>query len=437
MPAILQNMTSGLSETLVYVAIALVTLVGVLKCIYPALRNGVLLNRAVAKLERHAGDSPAVWREARFLGRSLRPEWQRFLLNAKQLDMRGIPCSTEEYVNEDSVIYNPGHSQLAELIPSLLTSLGILGTFLGLMEGLTSVNFTDAAGTIESIPSLLGGMRFAFATSVVGISCSICFNIVNRIVVGHAFKALDSFDEAFYELAMPRPLDADVQLLCQKQDGEADIQRAADNIGHQLASAVEMAVGRATQPLAMSIDNLLKGVTREQMDGVQRIVGQFVQQMNASMSGQFLAMGETLKAVNQGQQAVRDNMQRTAQAAQTLSQQIDRLQEPAREALGGEALERLQASLDTLCEQQRRQTEALERPSARADMTEASGRDTLNTELEAVTISLAQLKVALDDLNGRVHGLRAEPDQPYDATPPVTEQPPKTPARRGWFHRGA
>ncbi|MDD3213857.1 MAG: MotA/TolQ/ExbB proton channel family protein, partial [Eubacteriales bacterium] len=259
---IIAQLASGVSATLVYGAIALVALVGVAKCIYPVLRNSALLNRAIMKLERNAsGTERPVWREARFLGQSLRPEWQKFLLNAGQLDLRGMPCNTEEYINEDTVIYKPGHAQLAELIPGLLTSLGILGTFLGLMAGLTNLDLTDAAKTIGSIPTLLGGMKFAFATSVAGITCSLVFNMVNRIAVGHAFKALDSFDEAFYELAMPRPLDAEVQMICQKQDDETHLQRASDQISSQIAGAVEMAVSRAVHPLTMSMDNFIQGTS--------------------------------------------------------------------------------------------------------------------------------------------------------------------------------
>ena len=89
---LIAKVIAGLSGTLVYGAIALVTLVGVIKCIYPVLRNSALLNRAIMKLERSAASNErAVWREARFLGRSLRPDWQRFLLNAGQLDLRGMP----------------------------------------------------------------------------------------------------------------------------------------------------------------------------------------------------------------------------------------------------------------------------------------------------------------------------------------------------------
>ena len=332
MTEVLQKLGAGLSEILVYGAIALVTLVGVCKCIYPVFRNASLLNRAVIKLEKSAANNERpIWREARFLGRALRSEWQKFLLNAGQLDMRGMPCDTKEYINEDTVIYKPGHAQLAELLPSLLTSLGILGTFLGLMEGLTSMDFSNAAGTIESIPTLLNGMRFAFATSVAGIACSLCFNMINRIAVGHAFKTLDAFDEAFYELAMPRPLDADVQMLCQHQDDEANLQRAADRVSATIANSVEIAVSRAIHPLTMSMDNFIQGTSREQVEGIKRIVGQFVQQMNTSLNGQFTALAETMTLVSQGQMSTQENLQRTLKVSEQLASDARRIQQASNE----------------------------------------------------------------------------------------------------------
>ena len=318
--AILTRLTANLSEIAVYAAIVIVTLTGFCKCIYPLLRNAALLNRAVVKLEKNtaAGERP-LWREARFLGRSLRNEWQQFLLNAGQLDLRGIPCDTREYINEETVIDKPGHSQLAELIPGLLTSLGILGTFMGLMQGLTSVDFTNAEGTIQSIPQLLSGMRFAFATSVAGIACSLVFNMLNRMAAGRALRALDNFEDAFYELAMPRPLQPDVQLLCQKQDEDARMMRVAENVANHVAASLEMAVGRAMNPLTQSLDTFIKCATREQVDGVRRIVGQFVQQMNTSLAEQMTDWGETIRTTADMQRETQKNLHNTLAAIQTMS----------------------------------------------------------------------------------------------------------------------
>lgn len=387
---LLSLLGTNLVDFLVYGAIALVVLVGVCKCIYPVFRNGSLLNRAVAKLEKTAGNNQRPsWREPRFLGRALRNEWQKFLLNAGQLDVRGMPCDIEDYINEDSVIDKPGHSQLAELIPSLLTSLGILGTFIGLMEGLTSVNFSDAQGTMDSIPLLLTGMRFAFATSVAGITCSLLFNMFYRMCVGRACRALDSFDEAFYELAMPRPLSPEVQLICQKQDEEERLARIAEAVGNRVASSLEMAVSRAMDPLTKSLDTFIQGATQEQVEGVRRIVGQFVSQMNAQLSGQMTTLGHTMEMVSQGQLQTQKNLQNTLNAAQAMAADAQAMQ-----VASAQMAQALQSWAEELKNSQTKRTEE-------AAMLEEQNQN-LRQELELLTRSLADMRIAADRLTSEL-----------------------------------
>lgn len=387
---LLSLLGTNLVDFLVYGAIALVVLVGVCKCIYPVFRNGSLLNRGVAKLEKTAGNNQRPsWREPRFLGRALRNEWQKFLLNAGQLDVRGMPCDIEDYINEDSVIDKPGHSQLAELIPSLLTSLGILGTFIGLMEGLTSVNFSDAQGTMDSIPLLLTGMRFAFATSVAGITCSLLFNMFYRMSVGRACRALDSFDEAFYELAMPRPLSPEVQLICQKQDEEERLARIAEAVGNRVSSSLEMAVSRAMDPLTKSLDTFIQGATQEQVEGVRRIVGQFVSQMNAQLSGQMTTLGHTMEMVSQGQLQTQKNLQNTLNAAQAMAADAQSMQ-----VASAQMAQVLQNWAEELKNSQTKRTEE-------AAMLEEQNQN-LRQELELLTRSLADMRIAADRLTSEL-----------------------------------
>ena len=387
---LLSLLGTNLVDFLVYGAIALVVLVGVCKCIYPVFRNGSLLNRAVAKLEKTAGNNQRPpWREPRFLGRALRGEWHKFLLNAGQLDVRGMPCDIEDYINEDSVIDKPGHSQLAELIPSLLTSLGILGTFVGLMEGLTSVNFSDAQGTMDSIPLLLTGMRFAFATSVAGITCSLLFNMFYRMCVGRACRALDSFDEAFYELAMPRPLSPEVQLICQKQDEEERLAHIAEAVGSRVSASLEMAVSRAMDPLTKSLDTFIQGATQEQVEGVRRIVGQFVSQLNAQLSGQMTTLGHTMDMVSQGQLQTQKNLQNTLNAAQAMAADAQTMQTAC-----AQMAQSLQSWVDDWKSSQARRTEE-------ASALEEQNQH-LRQELELLTRSLADMRIAADHLTSEL-----------------------------------
>ena len=322
-------------DYVIYVAEALVTIIGVVKCLLPLLGTKRALRRAIHRLQQDAGtrQGTPVWQEKRFMGVRLKGTWLRFLQNAEQLDRRGLPCNVEDYINDDTVVHGPGNAQLAELIPSLLTSLGILGTFMGMMSGLSGLDFTSSEKIIEGIPVLLDGMRFAFGTSVVGVSCSICFNMLNRILQGSGYRAIDDFVECFTSLAMSRPLDNDVQLIFQNQDSNHMLSGLSDVLPTTLATVMESSVTRAMQPVAQAMDNFLIGATRAQVDGVARIVGNFVQQMNASLNDQFIALGRTMTEINQNQQVAMEQVVQSMQAADVIVQDAQQLRGVSQEVM--------------------------------------------------------------------------------------------------------
>lgn len=319
---------SSLTDALIYLAEFALVLVGLFKCLIPLVTTTQALRRAIRRLQQDAGtpQGTPVWQEKRFMGRRLKGSWLRFLQNAEQLDRRGLPCNVEDYINDDTVTHGPGNAQLADLIPGLLTSMGILGTFMGMMAGLGGLDFSSADRIIEGIPQLLTGMQFAFGTSVVGVSLSIVFNVANRILQGSSYRAIDDFVAAFTSLAMSRPLDNDVQLICQNQDSNHMLASLTDTLPMQLTGAMESSVSRALAPMTQAMDNFLIGATRAQVDGVGRIVGNFVQQMNASLSDQFLALGRTMTEVNQHQAATMEQVERSLQAAGAIAVDVKQMQ---------------------------------------------------------------------------------------------------------------
>ncbi len=67
------------------------------------------------------------------------------------------------------------------MIPALLTSLGITGTFIGITLGLHDFNLaSDSEALLNSAVGLLGGMKTAFYTSLVGLSLSAFFMMVTK-----------------------------------------------------------------------------------------------------------------------------------------------------------------------------------------------------------------------------------------------------------------
>lgn len=67
-----------------------------------------------------------------------------------------------------------------EYTPTLLTSLGLLGTFLGILIGLLNFNPNNIDGSIKQ---LLGGLQTAFITSLMGMVFAIIFKIKQTTIL--------------------------------------------------------------------------------------------------------------------------------------------------------------------------------------------------------------------------------------------------------------
>ena len=328
MQDIFSDISANLTDFLIYAATILAALIGLFKCVLPVRRAAHRLRRAVRLLETSAGEGGhPVWQDVLFLGKEMQGSWRRFLNNAEQLDARGLNCNVEDYVNDDTVIYSVGHAQLAEVIPSLLTSLGILGTFIGLMRGLGGLDVSDAAKTMESIPQMIGGMTFAFTTSIVGIACSLAFNMLNRMAYGSAVRAIDEFNDAFTDIVMQKPLDDSVQMICQQEDRTALLRHLSSDMSARVSDGISASMEKSLAPVAQSMNRFIMGQTQAQLDGLNQIVQQFIAPMNRALGGQFAQLGQTLSTVNQTQTVSQDALERTLAAADQILSGLNQVQD--------------------------------------------------------------------------------------------------------------
>ena len=405
-----------LADYLVYGAIAVVTLIGVFKCLFPLWNTTGALRRAIRRLQDDAGKKTEkpVWQESRFVGRRLRNSWLRFLQNAEQLDRRGLPTNVEDYINDDTVTHGPGNAGLAELIPNLLTSLGILGTFMGLSRGLSSLNFSDASQLVEGIPNLLGGMRFAFGTSVAGISCSIVFNMLNRISQGSSYRAIDDFVTSFTQLAMSRPLDNDVQMIIQNQDRNFMLQGINETLAERMAENVGRAVSQALTPVGDSMDRFIIGATRNQIDGVNHIVGRFLEEMDRRMGHQFVSLAGGMSALADAQSRASQQTGETLANASEIVRNARSLQE-----MTNHILDRFEAYMSTINEVRIRDATFESRSSELMNRMNQQNRELegqlnglaekirdLKTEEKSEGASLKELRDLTAQMNESVRGIQ-------------------------------
>lgn len=322
MRALFGRIPGSVIDVVVYTAIAAVMLVGIFKCLLPMGRLTRLFRKAVAALQMggQGENGRPVWQESGFLGKPLQKQWKRFLVNAEQLDARGLTCDTEDYINDETALSGYAHMGVAEAVPGLLTSLGILGTFIGLMRGVGGLDVTGADATMASISKMIGGMTFAYGTSIAGLSCSLAFNILSRVQQGRVTGAMDEFHLSFRDLVMKQPLEDEVRRVCYMEDQAAFLKQSAADMNAKLSSGISGAIDSAFTPIGRQMNDFITAQTQGQLEGLNLIVRRFLESMDAALGGQFTYLAQTLNRVSRAETVSVEGVNRALEGAENIMQ---------------------------------------------------------------------------------------------------------------------
>jgi hypothetical protein len=91
-------------------------------------------------------------------------------------------------------------SRLFLAIPSILTGLGVLGTFVGLQLGIGSLDLKNPGNLDKSIVPLIEGCAVAFSSSVWGVLASLMFSFWEKSCEGFALGRLHKLQNRVDEL---------------------------------------------------------------------------------------------------------------------------------------------------------------------------------------------------------------------------------------------
>ena len=313
-------------DTVIYLAILVVWFVAMARCLTPLASLARKLRRAARVIitENKQNKEKKSWNDIHFLGDRLEGTWADFLQNAELRDAHGESCDVTQYINEDTVIYAAGCTRLAEITPGILTSLGILGTFLGLVMGLSGLNLNaaDTSALLAAMEKLIGGMSTAFLTSIAGVIASIIFNLLNTHYTNKCQKAIDRFCEVFSLYALPKPVSQDSAMLALAQEQTAFIRQAVEDVSQKMAVQIEQSIMRSMLPVQRSMDNFILAATREQVEGVDRVAQVFVQRMNAVLGNEFDHLGRVLRANSSEQLKLQQDMRAAAEAIAQMTQDV-------------------------------------------------------------------------------------------------------------------
>ncbi|MDO4519523.1 MAG: MotA/TolQ/ExbB proton channel family protein [Eubacteriales bacterium] len=225
----------------------------------------------------------------------------------------------DEYINEEEIDIHV-HKRILEMIPDLMTGLGILGTFVGLVWGLKGFQPNSYETMTTSVESLLNGIKVSFMTSIYGISFSLIYSYGIRSEYAAMSERLQAFLERFHAYVLPTAENESRNLLLATQKTQANaMEKVAVQVSEQMAGSFERVITPTFQKMNESLDMMVTSVTRCQQDAIRDILDVFVKEMHGSFESQFSEFGATLEAMNRAQ---RNNVSFTTELYQNMGEQF-------------------------------------------------------------------------------------------------------------------
>ena len=148
----------------------------------------------------------------------------------------------EDYINED-VIDSLISKKMLDIIPDILTSLGILGTFIGLVVGLKDFEPSNYEAMTNSVSSLVDGIKVAFLTSIYGLSLSLVFSYAAKAAYGSLMEHFAAFMDRFHNTVSPSAEAETRNIMVNYQEEQTKaIQKMSDQFSEHLANSFEKVI---------------------------------------------------------------------------------------------------------------------------------------------------------------------------------------------------
>jgi hypothetical protein len=360
-----------------------------------------------------------------------------------------VPAET--FFNPQAIVDNKLRTEFFKHLPGICTGLGIIGTFLGLIQGLSAFKVSENAQEVRmSIDALLHGVFEAFLVSAAAIAIAMAITLIEKFLISSLYRRTEAVahrldgmfeagaDSEYLERLVRSSEESASQAKILKDALVADLKEILSDLTQQQIQASRAGSTQIadslrtsfTEPLAQ-IANAVQQVSQDQGQAVTRlltdVLANFSQQIQDLFSGQ-------INGINQLQRQAIESLQTTVTKLDQMTSRIDVAGQRATEAMATKMREAIDAMESRLATINQRSTELVEQMgstatdaidkmtsgatllhAAVADFTKAtqdiaavmSGTATTS---EALTRSAESITGAVHQLDGIVSDYRASRD---------------------------
>jgi len=287
-------------------------------------------------------------------------------------------------------------SRILSPFPSVLVTVGILGTFIGIgMAIAEAIPALEQDGDVkvvqDALKALLSAVKFKFQTSAYGILASLIFVGFESILIGVLHQKVESLARTLGEHR--------VSIAAQLADDLANgIERGFRSMGESLKEGLTLLT---TSTMAMKAEASSLGGGVEQLSASVNLFGEQIQSSTAALSessGKLGKLGEDIDAslIRVSSTLESSGQQQNEQTKKALKKMTNTM---------GDALEKMQASLTESLEASRAsQEQSMAHLLAGQQRAAADLQDTMSASLTSMEHSISKFsenqEKGLDELKG-------------------------------------
>ena len=289
-------------------------------------------------------------------------------------------------------------------LPGVLTGLGIIGTFAGLLEGLGRFDATSAATAVAGLKPLLDGVAHAFTASSIAIACAMFIVFASKLSLAVFYRQVQNLNQV-------------IDALYQTGAGEEYLSRlvhASENSEKHTAQLKQALVEDLTQLMTNLVERQIQAqaesnhVLGTQIGGaitstLAEPLGEMTKVMEATSKGNSQAVSGMLETMLTGFMAkledtfggqmrgIHEQIDRSAGAMMTVQQALQKLVEDINRS-NEQATNRLSGTLE----------DAMKQSAANQQLLTDQMRQFVDEFRRLVTDEQAKSKKTMDDAVGSV-----------------------------------
>ncbi|BCT69495.1 hypothetical protein NNRS527_03119 (plasmid) [Nitrosospira sp. NRS527] len=327
-----------------------------------------------------------------------------------------VPAET--FFTRDVLVDGRLFDDFTRHLPGVLTGLGIIGTFAGLLEGLAKFDPSSTTTAVSGLGPLMAGVEHAFLVSAIAISCAMGVTFISKLVLAYFYRLVEKLNhiiDAMYSTGAGEEYLS--RLVHASEKNEAHTAQLKDALVEDLTKLMTNLVDRqiqahgdASELLGNRISETISGSLAAPMERMTHAMEQTSRGNNDAVTGMLETMlsgfmakledtfGGQMRGLNEQMQRSMDSMSSVQSALQQLLADIAKANEQATNQMSGkleDAMKQAAANQALLTDQMREfVTEFRKLVGEEQDKSRGAMDQAVTAVFEKITQAVEQLEIA-------------------------------------------